>query len=147
MARAYSTEDTNLSKSLIASRGTDYKDIDLAFAAKPAGDVFKKTDAAAVKQAVRNLLLTNRGEKPFQPDFGANLNEVLFNLDTEFDPDFVQDLIAEAIKNFEPRALVLSVSVSTDGDNNRLDATVEFQVVNTEAVSYTHLTLPTILLV
>ena len=131
MARAYSTEDTNLSKSLISSRGTDYKDIDLAFAAKPAGDVFKKTDAAAVKQAVKNLLLTNRGEKPFQPDFGADLNEVLFNLDTEFDPDFVQDLIAEAIKNFEPRALVLSVSVSTDGDNNRLDATVEFQVVNT----------------
>ena len=134
MARAFSVEDTNLSKSLIASRGTDYKDIDLAFAAKPAGDVFKKTDAAAVKQAVKNLLLTNRGEKPFQPDFGANLNEVLFNLDTEFDPDFVQDLIAEAIKNFEPRALVLSVSVSTDGDNNRLEATVEFQVVNTEEI-------------
>ena len=141
MARAYSTEDTNLSKSLISSRGTDYKDIDLAFAAKPAGDVFKKTDAAAVKQAVRNLLLTNRGEKPFQPDFGADLNEVLFNLDTEFDPDFVQDLIAEAIKNFEPRALVLSVSVSTDGDNNRLDATVEFQVVNTEEIVTTEVSL------
>lgn len=141
MARAFSVEDTNLSKSLIASRGTDYKDIDLAFAAKPAGDVFKKTDAAAVKQAVKNLLLTNRGEKPFQPDFGANLNEVLFNLDTEFDPDFVQDLIAEAIKNFEPRALVLSVSVSTDGDNNRLDATVEFQVVNTEEIVTTEVSL------
>ena len=141
MARAFSVEDTNLSKSLIASRGTDYKDIDLAFAAKPAGDVFKKTDAAAVKQAVRNLLLTNRGEKPFQPDFGADLNEVLFNLDTEFDPDFVQDLIAEAIKNFEPRALVLSVSVSTDGDNNRLDATVEFQVVNTEEIVTTEVSL------
>ena len=141
MTRAYSTEDTNLSKSLISSRGTDYKDIDLAFAAKPAGDVFKKTDAAAVKQAVKNLLLTNRGEKPFQPDFGADLNEVLFNLDTEFDPDFVQDLIAEAIKNFEPRALVLSVSVSTDGDNNRLDATVEFQVVNTEEIVTTEVSL------
>tara|TARA_Y100000356_G_scaffold34466_1_gene26081 strand:- start:2234 stop:2671 length:438 start_codon:yes stop_codon:yes gene_type:complete len=141
MARAFSVEDTNLSKSLIASRGTDYKDIDLAFAAKPAGDVFKKTDAAAVKQAVKNLLLTNRGEKPFQPDFGADLNEVLFNLDTEFDPDFVQDLIAEAIKNFEPRALVLSVSVSTDGDNNRLDATVEFQVVNTEEIVTTEVSL------
>jgi len=141
MARAYSTEDTNLSKSLISSRGTDYKDIDLAFAAKPAGDVFKKVDAAAVKQAVKNLLLTSRGEKPFQPDFGADLNEVLFNLDTEFDPDFVQDLIAEAIKNFEPRALVLSVSVSTDGDNNRLDATVEFQVVNTEEIVTTEVSL------
>jgi len=141
MARAFSVEDTNLSRSLISSRGTDYKDIDLAFAAKPAGDVFKKTDAAAVKQAVKNLLLTNRGEKPFQPDFGADLNEVLFNLDTEFDPDFVQDLIAEAIKNFEPRALVLSVSVSTDGDNNRLDATVEFQVVNTEEIVTTEVSL------
>ena len=66
---------------------------------------------------------------------------MLFNLDTEFDPDFVQDLIAEAIKNFEPRALVLSVSVSTDGDNNRLDATVEFQVVNTEEIVTTEVSL------
>tara|TARA_Y100001978_G_scaffold126679_1_gene113017 strand:- start:89 stop:526 length:438 start_codon:yes stop_codon:yes gene_type:complete len=141
MARAYSIEDTNLNASLISSRKINYRDIDLSFAAKPVGDLFKKVDAASVKQAVKNLLLTNRGEKPFQPEFGSNLNEVLFNLDTEFDPDFVSDLIAEAIENFEPRALVLSVSVSTDGDRNRLDASVEFQVVNTQEIVTTEVSL------
>ena len=50
-------------------------------------------------------------------------------------------LIAEAIENFEPRALVLSVSVSTDGDKNRLDASVEFQVVNTQEIVTTEVSL------
>ena len=74
MARAYSIEDTNLNASLISSRKINYRDIDLSFAAKPAGDLFKKVDAASVKQAVKNLLLTNRGEKPFQPEFDVFTN-------------------------------------------------------------------------
>ena len=66
--RAFSIEDGNLaSKTILTSRTKSSEDIDLSFAAKPSGDVFKKTDAAAVKQAVKNLLLTNFSEKPFLP--------------------------------------------------------------------------------
>lgn len=134
MARAFSIEDGSLNKSIVSSRNVAYKDIDLTFSPKPAGDIFKKVDAAAVKQSVKNLLLTSRGEKPFNNFFGSNLNSALFGLDTEFDPEFVQNLIFDAITNHEPRARVLSVTVQLKPENNTLDATIEFQVVNTKEI-------------
>ena len=134
MARAFSIEDRTLDKSIISSRNVSYKDVDLSFSAKPSGDIYKKTDAAAVKQAVKNLLLTSEGEKPFNPNFGSNLNSALFSLDTEFDPEYVQNLIYDAITNYEPRASVLSVAVQMQSDYNALDASVEFQVVNTKEI-------------
>ena len=86
--RAFSIEDGNLgSKTILTSRTKVSKDIDLSFAKKPSGDVFKKTDAAAVKQAVKNLLLTNFSEKPFLPRFGGNLNSLLFALNTDIDDE------------------------------------------------------------
>ena len=134
MARAFSIEDGTLDKSIVSSRNVAYKDIDLTFSPKPAGDIFKKVDAAAVKQSVKNLLLTSRGEKPFNNFFGSNLNSALFGLDTEFDPEFVQNLIFDAITNHEPRARVLSVTVQLKPENNTLDTTVEFQIVNTKEI-------------
>ena len=134
MARAFSIEDGTLDRSIVSSRNVAYKDIDLTFSPKPAGDIFKKVDAAAVKQSVKNLLLTSRGEKPFNNFFGSNLNSALFGLDTEFDPEFVQNLIFDAITNHEPRARVLSVTVQLKPENNTLDTTVEFQVVNTKEI-------------
>ena len=134
MARAFSIEDRTLDKSIISSRNVSYKDVDLSFSAKPSGDIYKKTDAAAVKQAVKNLLLTSEGEKPFNPNFGSNLNSALFSLDTEFDPEYVQNLIYDAITNYEPRASVLSVAVQMQSDYNTQDASVEFQVVNTKEI-------------
>lgn len=132
--RSFAAEDNNLSTSLISSRSKSYLDIDLSLSPKPAGDIYKKTDAAAVKQAVRNLLLTTRGEKPFNPFYGSNLNSALFGLDTDFDPDYIQDLVADAIENFEPRARVLSVSIKLQSDYNAIDISVEFQVISTREI-------------
>ena len=107
MARVFSTEDGNLqTASILTSRIKTYSDIDLTFARKSNNDVFKKNDAAAVKQAVKNLLLTNFGDKPFEPFFGGNLNAFLFNLDTEFDNEDIEDAVAQALANHEPRAIL-----------------------------------------
>lgn len=134
--KAFSIEDGNLSASIVTTRNKKYSDIDLTFTARPSGDVYKKIDAAAVKQSVKNLLLTSRYEKPFQPNFGANLNSALFALDTDYDPDYIQDLIADAIAKHEPRARVLEISLNLLPETNALDATIVFQVVNTnETVS------------
>ena len=81
--RAFAVEDGNIgSKQVITSKPKFSKDIDLSFTKKASGDIFKKEHAAAVKQAVKNLLLTNFSEKPFQPRFGGNLNSFLFALNT-----------------------------------------------------------------
>ena len=57
--KVLSSEDGDLQKStLISSRTVDYLDIDLTFNKRPSGDIYKKRDAAAVKQSIKNLLLS-----------------------------------------------------------------------------------------
>lgn len=133
VTRAFAVEDGNLnSTSLVTSRNKAYSDIDLTFAKKPSGEIYKKSDAAAVKQAVKNILLTNKYEKPFQPDFGGDLNNLLFEL---VDNDTVYEIdgaIREALSRYEPRARVRQVATNLQPDANSITVTVSFQVVNTE---------------
>ena len=84
MARyAYSREDQgDLNTSTVKSaRNKEHVDIDLNFTPKAtSGDIFKKTQLSAVKQSIKNLLMTNRLEKPFVANFGANITGMLFEL-------------------------------------------------------------------
>jgi phage baseplate assembly protein W len=130
--RSFAIEDCNLnSNTLVVARKRIYKDIDLSFAKRPDGDVYKKQDAAAVKQSVKNLLLTNSTEKPFSPNFGANLNNFLFNLDTEFDADLLEERIIQKVDQFEPRARVVNVELRINGDYHSVTATVTFRILST----------------
>ena len=69
-SRSFAIEDRKLSSAtaVTAIVGMNYSDIDLSFNKKKNGDIFKKTESAAVKQAVKNLILTSPGDKPFNPD-------------------------------------------------------------------------------
>jgi phage baseplate assembly protein W len=132
--RALSIEDGNLvsSSTIVGARASQYKDIDLSFENRTSGDIYKKIDAGAVRQSVKNILLTNRLEKPFNPYFGAGLNALLFEL---MDDDLEEQIIIHvnaAIKNYEPRAIVKEVTASALPDNNSVRIYVRFQVVSTD---------------
>ena len=137
--RVLSTEDGNLQKStLISSRTVDYLDIDLTFAKRPSGDIYKKKDAAAVKQSIKNLLLTDFYEKPFQPFFGANLRAMLFELADEDTEDEVEENIINAINKYEPRAEILTITVNILPDQNDMRVSVYFKIISTqETVTFT----------
>ena len=137
--RVLSTEDGNLQKStLISSRAVDYLDIDLTFNKRPSGDLYKKRDAAAVKQSIKNLLLTDFYEKPFQPFFGANLRAMLFELADDDTEDEVEENIRTAINKYEPRAEILTISVNVLPDQNDMRVSVYFKIINTqETVTFT----------
>ena len=127
------------SSTIITSRSRDYKDIDLTFSKKVnTGDIFKKTDAAAVKQAVKTLLSTSQLEKPFLPDFGADLRDLLFEL-ADYDIELETRLkIEKAIQRYEPRANLLDIDVRSDPDYNSLSVTTTFKIVSTEeTISFT----------
>jgi phage baseplate assembly protein W len=139
MAKTFSVEDGNLSSSIIkSSKARISKDIDLTFTAKPSGEIFKKQDAAAVKQAIKNLMLTNFGEKPFNPLFGANLRALLFELadpDTEYD---IERAVINAIETYEPRASILNVTVKSNPDGNEAKVNIVFRLISTsEEVTFT----------
>jgi phage baseplate assembly protein W len=130
--RVFAAEDGNLTSSIVTSRKKIYSDIDLTFSKRPSGDIYKKSDAAAVKQAVKNLLLTNNYEKPFNPTYGGNLQGLLFELVD--DPVVLYDLrenIIEQIETFEPRAKVTNIEVNDQADNNAISVAVYFTVIST----------------
>ena len=131
--RAFAQEDTNLNTASIkTSRVREYIDIDLTFSAKTtSGEIFKKTDAAAVKQAIKTLLLTNRLEKPFRPNFGGDIQGQLFELAHRGSSTIIRRKIVSAIEQFEPRAEIVDLVVDLRPDQNSLDVTLTFKVVNT----------------
>ena len=108
-----------------------YSDIDLFFGPKIGSkDISKLTDFAAVKRSVRNLVLTNFYEKPFHPEIGSGVRDVLFEPMTPITAYVLTMKIEEVIENFEPRARLVGVRAMPNLDNNAYDVTIEFYVVN-----------------
>lgn len=131
MQRIFSIEDGDLqNKPITTSINRTYSDIDCVFAARPSGDIYKKTDAAAVRQSVKNLLMTNRGEVPFNPFYGGNLNRFLFSLSSDIDEEDVGNAVLHVIETYEPRAKVLKVGVQINPEENSINIYVEFKVLN-----------------
>ena len=135
MATKISAEDGSLGVSKIyGERKRAYVDIDLSFSAKPSGEIFKKQESAAVKQAVKNLISTNYNEKPFKPRFGGNIRDLLFDLADEFTESDAENRIRFAISSYEPRAEIISVLAVSRPERNDLAVTVTFKVINTNEI-------------
>lgn len=131
MARTQTKSDDSLG-SKIRARSNLYTDFDFNFIANPNnGDVSKKVDTEAVKQSVRNLILTNRGERPFQPFLGSNVRGLLFELGDPFTALELQKEITNTIDNFEPRVELIDVRVTDELDNNRFKIQIYFAIVST----------------
>jgi len=111
------------------SRG--YKDFSLSFKSNPVtGDFSTLKNEEAIKQSVRNIVLTARGEKLFQPYFGSNLMGMLFENYSPFMIDAIRDEIAVSLQNNEIRIKILNIEVEDDRyDLNALSVTVEYQII------------------
>ena len=132
MSRVLSIEDGNLSSSIITSRDKLYSDIDLLFERRPSVDIYKKTDADAVKQSVKNIVSTNRYEKPFEIFYGANITGMLFELADAGMGTHIEDQIQSAIEQYEPRAKILNIDVNSNPDRNSLQVTLLFRIKSNE---------------
>lgn len=108
-----------------------YSDIDFSFTRKPVtNDVALSYDEMAVVRSVRNLLLTNHYERPFQPELGSNINTLLFEPISPITSTSLQTEIEDMINNYEPRALLKSVTVNAKPDQNAYEVSLEFYIQN-----------------
>ena len=109
-----------------------YKDLDLDFGRNPiTNDVNKIEDVDAVKRSVKNLVQTNFYERPFHPELGCGVRELLFENYTPLTGIFLKRKIEEVITNFEPRASLNQITVDDDPDRNRLKVSIYFYVQGT----------------
>ena len=108
-----------------------YKDIPISFSAHPkTGNLNILTNADAVKNSIRNIVLTNHFERPFKPQFGGNVTSHLFENALSFTAYEIEKNVREAIENYEPRAIVDRIIVELDPDSNGLNVTIKFRVKN-----------------
>lgn len=108
-----------------------YSDIDFTFTKKPVvGDVALSFDDQAVIRSIRNLLLTKHYEKPFNPEIGSNLDALLFENFSPLSASSIETEIKNIIDNYEPRADIKQVIVSTVPDQNAYNVTLSFYIQN-----------------
>jgi len=109
-----------------------YIDIDLNFRANPAtGDLVRRFDVDAVKSSIKNLIFTDYFERPFHQEIGSRLRNLLFEPIDEITTNEIRLSVFEVIKNFEPRAIVLTVDVQALPEQQEYRIEVFFQLVNT----------------
>lgn len=108
-----------------------FSDFDFNFTMIPGTkDIAKKNNAEAIKQSIRNILLTRNYERPFDPGFGSQIYQLLFSNWTPLSRISLERVITDAIENYEPRAKLESVVVDDRSINNAIDVTINFIIKN-----------------
>ena len=87
-------------------------------------------DAQAVIRSVRNILLTRHYEKPFNPDFGSNIDAILFEMVSPLSATALEREIRTSIENYEPRAKLSEIIVNPQPDNNSYSVSLSFYIEN-----------------
>jgi phage baseplate assembly protein W len=137
-----STSDYNSNGASIINRRDDrvYSDLDLGFIKHPVyNDIMPLKDIDAVKQSVRNLLLTNRGERLFRPNLGSGVFDLLFEHANLFTFQAVRDNIKDMLSINEPRISQIAVDIKDDSDKNAMAVKVKFNIVgvaNNQSVDF-----------
>jgi len=109
----------------------EWSDLDLDFTKHPVTkDIVRKTNVEAVKRSVRNLILTNRYERPFHPEIDGGVTRHLFSLSTPETKHDIKLAVENCLTNFEPRVVVDDVRVTGDLDANGFNVSIYFTVVN-----------------
>ena len=108
-----------------------YSDIDFTFTKKPVtADVALSYDQQAVVRSIRNLLLTNFYERPFQPDLGSNMSSFLFEPMTSITATSMETEIRNVIENYEPRVTVQTLTVTPNESKNIYNVFMEVFIGN-----------------
>ena len=119
----------DIKKASIVSRQKGHRDLDLSLKIHPIRkDLNVLRDDNAVKNAIKNLLITNAFERPFQPQLGANLRGLLFEPADAITKIAIKENIKNVIKDYEPRVRLLSIAINDLSDQNAYRLTVKFLI-------------------
>lgn len=119
----------DIEKAKVTARQVGHRDLDLSLKIHPIRkDIIPLKDDNAIKNAIRNLLVSNFSDRPFQRDKGANLRALLFEpADTITEVAMVQN-IRKVIRKYEPRVNIIKISVNNLADQNAYRIIVRFLI-------------------
>ncbi len=110
-----------------------FKDISMSFGANPlTNDLIAIKNANAISRSVRNIVMTIPGEKPFNPDFGSNVRNLLFENMDSITAGLIVDEIRTSIQNYESRVELMTVEAFPDFDNNSYDVNIVYDIIGAD---------------
>ena len=110
-----------------------FKDISMTFQANPLNfDLIGLKNENAIARSVRNIVMTNPGEKFFQPDFGSRVSKLLFENVDDITASQIQEEIEFSIVNYEPRVALRDVIVTANNDNASFDAIITYDIIGVD---------------
>ena len=116
----------------MAKNTRTFSDIDMGFLPNPVSkDVSRKYDENAIKQSIKNIIMTKNFERPFRSDVGSQISALLFEPITPVISATIKKTIINTITSYEPRVKLLNVNVLLSPDNNGVYVTIVFSIINT----------------
>lgn len=110
-----------------------FKDISLSFQVNPINyDLIAITNETAISRAVRNLVFTKRGERPFDALLGSRVSSLLFD---NLDPVTASNIeleIETVIRNYEPRVSLVRVTATPNYDSNEIDVEIVYDIIGVD---------------
>ncbi len=119
----------DISKAQVVARKKQHRDLDLSLKIHTIRkDIIPLKDDNAIKNALKNLLVSNFYDRPFASDKGANLKGLLFEPADVFTKISLRKNITNVIKKYEPRVLIRKIIINDDPDANSYRINVNFQI-------------------
>ena len=111
--------------------GKDYVDFDMDFDKHPAhGDLTQVKKSTAINRPLKNILMTNAGERLFQPDIDSGIGILLFENFSKLTTSRLEKAIRYTIENYEPRAIVGNVTVRANEEENAYEILITYMPDN-----------------
>lgn len=108
-----------------------FRDLDLNFTKHPSTkDVAARVGDQSVIRSVRNLIYLSFYEKPFHPEIGSSVRQMLFENLTPLTAQNLKTAIEDVITNFEPRVRIKEISIFAYYDSNQIEVKLEFFIEN-----------------
>lgn len=117
-------------KSAVVSQRKPYSDLDVSLARDVTNDIAPLKDIEAVKAAVKNLVLTSFGERPFQPNLGSAIKSLLFEPADRISIAVLRKSIVDVLRKNEPRIDSITIEVKDESENNRYVIDLGFRVIS-----------------
>ena len=112
-----------------------FKDISMSFQVNPINsDTIAVKNDTAIARSIRNLVLTNPGERFFNPDLGSRISEILFDNSDDISAAALREEIEETINVYEPRVKLTDVKVNPDFEGHSFDITITYDIVGIDAL-------------
>ena len=110
------------------SRG--FKDLSASFQTNPlSNDLIALKNESAIARSVRNLVLTEQGERPFQPILGTGVSRLLFENMDKLTASAIRSELRTTIENYEPRVEINEILVEPDFERNAFHVTLQYFII------------------